>query len=104
MTGPDFGGLDGLRVNHAGLDAAAAKMYQTAKDMNARLDRLETDAAQYIATWAPDSDQRLSYDQAKTAWDWAMKELLDLLDGVSKTTYQSNADYIAADKRGAGRF
>ena len=104
MTGPDFGGLDGLRVNHPKLEAAAAEMYQRAKDMNARLDQLESDAQQYIQTWAPDSAQRLSSDQAKLAWDWAMKELLDLLDGVSKTTYQSNADYIQADKRGAGRF
>lgn len=104
MTGPDYGALDGLRVNHAGLEAAAANMYETAKAMNARLDQLESDASQYIQTWAPDSEQRVSYNQAKTAWDWAMKELLDLLDGVSKTTYQSNADYINADKRGAGRF
>lgn len=104
MTGPDFGALDGLRVHHGKLDEAAAAMYQTAVDMNARLDQLEHDARKYILTWAETSSQRQSWDQAKQAWDWAMKELLDLLDGVSKTTYQSNADYIQADKRGAGRF
>jgi len=104
MTGPDFGALDGLRVKHASLEAAAHNMYETAKAMNARLDQLETDVRPYVNTWAADSEQRLSYDQAKSAWDWAMKELLDLLDGVSTTTYQSNAEYIQADKRGAGRF
>ncbi|TQK73248.1 MULTISPECIES: WXG100 family type VII secretion target [unclassified Nocardioides] len=104
MTDPNFGGLDGLRVNHPELEAAAQAMYQTAKDMNARLDQLESDARQYVLTWAETSAQRQSWDQAKLAWDWAMKELLDLLDGVSQTTYQSNADYIQADKRGAGRF
>lgn len=104
MTGPDFGALDGLRVHHAGLDAAAASMYETAKAMSARLDQLEADARPAVSSWAPDSEQRLSYDRAKAAWDWAMKELLDLLDGVSRTTYQSNADYIRADHRGADRF
>jgi WXG100 family type VII secretion target len=104
MTGTNFGGLDGLRVKHGELDAAAQQMYEVAKAMNARLDQLESDASQYVQTWAPDSAQRQSYDQAKLAWDWAMKELLDLLDGVSKTTYQSNADYMQADKRGANRF
>ena len=104
MTGPDYGSLDGLRVRHGSLDAAAANMYETAKRMNATLDKLEADARKYVQTWADDSEQRLSDDRAKAAWDFAMKELLDLLDGVSKSTYQSNAEYMQADKRGAARF
>jgi len=104
MTGPDFGALDGLRVKHSALDAAAANMYETARRMNDILDRLESDARPYVQTWSETSAQRQSWDQSKAAWDWAMKELLDLLDGVSTTTYDSNANFMAADKRGADRI
>ena len=104
MTGAGFGGLDGLHVKHASLDAAAQQMCQTAQAMNARLDQLEQEARRYVDTWAHDSEQRTSYDRAKAAWDRAMRELLGLLDGVAKATHQSNADYAGADRRGAGRF
>ena len=33
--------LDGLRVNHAGLDTAAEDLYRTVKEIDDRLNRLE---------------------------------------------------------------
>lgn len=94
--------LDGLRVNHGELDAAAAQMYDTVKKMDNSLNDLENDIAGKVATWS--GAQQEAYRTSKAAWDWAMQEMRDLLDESHKTVYQSNADYMSADKRGADRF
>lgn len=94
--------LDGLRVNHAALDGAAADMQATVKKMDERLDRLERELEPLRSQWT--GAQQESYRVAKAAWDWAMQEMRDLLDESQKTVYQSNAEYMAADLRGAGRF
>lgn len=97
----DFG-LDGLRVQHGALDAAAEAMYATVKKMDESLNSLESDIAPKVATWS--GQQQEAYRASKAAWDWAMQELKDLLDRSHQSVYQSNAEYLAADKRGAGRF
>lgn len=94
--------LDGLRVNHAELNAAAQNMYDTVKKMDESLNSLENDIKDKVATWS--GDQQEAYRVSKSAWDWAMQEMKDLLDESHKTVYQSNADYAAADRRGAARF
>ncbi|MFC7505889.1 WXG100 family type VII secretion target [Nocardioides sp. CPCC 206347] len=94
--------LDGLRVNHGELDTAAQNMYTTVQRMDESLNNLEKDIANDVATWS--GNQQEAYRTAKAAWDWAMQEMRDLLDESHKTVYQSNAEYMAADKRGAGRF
>lgn len=94
--------LDGLRVNHGELEAAAQNMYMTVQKMDESLNNLETDIAKDVATWS--GEQQEAYRVSKAAWDWAMKEMRDLLDESHKTVYQSNAEYMGADKRGAARF
>lgn len=94
--------LDGLRVEHSALDGAAQDMYNTVKQMDARLDQLEADLKPLQSQWA--GSQQEAYTQAKAAWDWAMQEMKDLLDESHKTVSTSNADYMAADNRGAARF
>ena len=71
----DFGALDGLRVRHGELDAAAEAMYNTVKKMDDSLNSLESDVAPKVATWS--GDQQEAYKSAKAAWDWAMQELKD---------------------------
>lgn len=94
--------LDGLRVNHGELDAAAQNMYATVQKLDETLNNLEKDIANDVATWS--GQQQEAYRVSKAAWDWAMQEMRDLLDESHKTVYSSNAEYMAADKRGAGRF
>ena len=94
--------LDGLRVNHGELDAAAQNMYNTVKRMDDTLNDLETDIGPKVNDWH--GNQKDAYREAKAAWDWAMQEMRDLLDESHRTVYQSNADYMNADKRGAARF
>ncbi|MDN5745183.1 MAG: WXG100 family type VII secretion target [Nocardioidaceae bacterium] len=94
--------LDGLRVNHRELESAAAQMYETVKKMDGSLNDLENDIAPKVATWS--GAQKEAYRNSKAAWDWAMQEMRDLLDESHRTVYQSNADYMSADKRGADRF
>lgn len=96
------GNLDGLRVNHAALNTAAQDMYDTVKKMDERLDRLERELEPLRSQWS--GNQQESYRIAKTAWDVSMKEMRDLLDESSRTVYQSNDEYAAADRRGANRF
>ncbi|RYI98899.1 MAG: WXG100 family type VII secretion target [Actinomycetales bacterium] len=94
--------LDGLRVNHAALDTASDQMYRTVKKITDSLDTLEADIASKVAGWS--GDQQEAYRVSKAAWDWAMKEMADLLDQSQRTVFTSNQDYMSADKRGAGRF
>jgi len=94
--------LDGLRVNHAGLDQAAQDLSTTVKHIDDRLNRLESELAPLRSDWTGNAQQ--SYQVAKTKWDRAMQEMRDLLQETSTTVHQSNADYRAADQRGAASF
>jgi len=94
--------LDGLRVNHAGLDQAATDLGTTVKNIDDRLNRLESELAPLRSDWTGNAQQ--SYQVAKTKWDRAMQEMRDLLQETSTTVHQSNADYRAADQRGAASF
>lgn len=94
--------LDGIRVNHAGLDQGAEDLYKTVKDIDNRMNRLESELAPLRKDWTGNAQQ--SYTTAKAKWDWAIQEMRDLLDDTSKTVYQSNAEYKAADMRGAASF
>jgi ESAT-6 family protein len=94
--------LDGLRVNHAGLDMAAEDMYRTVKDIDDRLNRLEQELAPLRSDWTGAAQQ--SYTAAKAKWDGAIQEMRNLLDETSRTVQQSNAEYRAADQRGAASF
>jgi len=94
--------LDGLRVNHAGLNMAAQDLSNAVKHIDDRLNRLESELAPLRSDWTGNAQQ--SYQVAKTKWDTAMQEMRDLLQETSTTVHQSNADYQAADKRGAASF
>ena len=94
--------LDGLRVNHAGLDTAAEDMYRTVKDIDDRLNRLEQELAPLRSDWTGNAQQ--AYQTAKAKWDGAIQEMRDLLADTSAQVHQSNAEYKAADQRGAAAF
>jgi early secretory antigenic target protein ESAT-6 len=94
--------LDGIRVQHAALDQAAQDMYQTVKDIDDRMNRLEDELAPLKSDWHGNAQQ--AYTTAKAKWDWAIQEMRDLLDESHRTVYQSNAEYQAADRRGAAQF
>lgn len=94
--------LDGLRVNHAGLDTAAEDMGRTVKDIDDRLNRLEQELAPLRSDWSGSAQQ--AYTAAKAKWDGAIQDMRNLLEETSRTVYQSNAEYKAADQRGAASF
>lgn len=94
--------FDGLRVNHAGLDTAAQDLYATVKEIDDRLNRLESELAPLRSDWVGNAQQ--AYTTAKAKWDAAILEMKDLLNQTSQTVQQSNAEYMAADRRGASSF
>ncbi|MDN4161375.1 WXG100 family type VII secretion target [Nocardioides abyssi] len=94
--------LDGIRVNHAGLDTAAADLMQAVKNIDDRLNRLESELAPLRSDW--DGQAQQAYHVAKSKWDNAIQEMRNLLQETSAAVSQSNADYAAADKRGAAAF
>ena len=94
--------FEGLRVNHAGLDAAAQDLLATVKQIDDRLNRLESELAPLRSDWTGQAQE--AYTAAKARWDWAIGEMKDLLDQTSRSVAQSNADYQAADQRGAAAF
>jgi early secretory antigenic target protein ESAT-6 len=94
--------LDGLRVNHAGLDTAAEDLGRAVKQIDDRLNRLESELAPLRSDWSGNAQQ--AYVAAKAKWDNAMNEMKTLLAETSTAVTQSNADYKAADQRGAASF
>jgi 6 kDa early secretory antigenic target len=94
--------FDGLRVDHAGLETAADDLRRTVSDIDERLNRLEQELAPLRSNWSGNAQQ--AYLGAKARWDRAMGEMRDLLDETGRTVLQSNAEYHAADQRGAASF
>lgn len=94
--------LDGLRVNHAGLDTAAEDLGRAVKSIDDRLNRLEGELAPLRSDWTGNAQN--AYEVAKAKWDGAMQDMKSLLQDTSNTVHQSNAEYKAADQRGAASF
>lgn len=94
--------LDGLRVNHAGLDTVADDLGQAVRRIDERLERLESELAPLRSDWTGSAQQ--AYTAAKSTWDRAMHEMRGLIHDTSATVVQSNVEYRAADQRGAAAF
>lgn len=94
--------LDALKVNHAGLDEAADDLMRIVTEIGARMSRLEQELTPLRSSWIGEAQQ--SYTEAKRRWDGAIEEMRDLLRSTSQQVTTSNADYRAADARGARAF
>ncbi|CAA9372269.1 MAG: protein of unknown function DUF909 [uncultured Nocardioides sp.] len=94
--------FDGIQVQHGKLEMGAADVMQAAKDIENRLDQLESDLNPLSSDWS--GNAKLAYRDAKAKWDQAMTEMITLLQQASQGVDSSNAEYRAADQRGAGRF
>jgi 6 kDa early secretory antigenic target len=94
--------LDGLKVNHAGLDQAADDLIGIVNRIDARMHDLERELNPLRANWIGDAQQ--AYTAAKARWDTAITEMRDLLRSTSQQVVQSNAEYRAADTRRARAF
>ncbi len=91
-----------LRVVHGGLDAVADDLTRTVREIDGRMDELAAELAPLQSDWTGQAQQ--AYLHAKATWDTALAEMRDLLAETSATVAQSNADYRAADARGAAAF
>ena len=99
MTGAGF---DGLVVNHAGLNEVTDHLYKMVKDIDDRMNTLESDLAPLQSDWS--GNAQAAYNQAKLKWDTAIAEMMQLLNDTGSTVGQSNQEYHAADMRGAHRL
>jgi len=95
-------GFDGINVQHGRLDQGAADVMAAAKDIEARLGQLEGELKPLRSDWT--GSAKIAYDEAKIAWDKAIEEMIVLLHNASAGVDTSNAEYKAADQRGASRF
>jgi 6 kDa early secretory antigenic target len=94
--------LDGLRVNHAGLDEAAADLMRIVAKIGDRLNQLKGELEPLRTSWVGDAQR--AYAEAAARWDGAITEMRDLLAVTSQQVARSNAEYRAADARGARSF
>lgn len=94
--------LDGIKVNHAALDAAVDDMRQAVSRIDERLNQLESEVEPLRSSWAGSAQQ--SYTIAKSKWDNAIEEMRDLLTETHMAVMASNDDYRTADKQGAALF
>jgi WXG100 family type VII secretion target len=94
--------FDGIKVQHGRLEQGAADVMSAAKDIEARLDALESELNPLRSDW--NGNAKLAYDQAKAKWDAAMSDMILLLNDASRGVAASNDEYRAADNRGRDRF
>jgi early secretory antigenic target protein ESAT-6 len=99
MTGTGF---DGLVVNHGGLNEVTDHLYKMVKDIDDRMNNLESDLAPLQSEWSGNAQG--AYVQAKAKWDTAIAEMMQLLGDTGNTVGQSNQEYHSADLRGANSF
>ena len=95
-------GFDGLHVNHAALDQAAQDLSNAVRGVDARMNQLEDELRPLQSDW--NGQAKDQYAISKQRWNTAIYEMLTLLGQTSTSVNQSNADYIAADQRGAQSF
>lgn len=94
--------IDGINVQHGKLDAGSADVLTAANAIRARLNALEDDLKPLASDWTGAAKQ--SYEQARTTWDRAIDDMVQLLRAASSNVATSNDEYRAADARGADRF
>jgi 6 kDa early secretory antigenic target len=94
--------LDGLRVDHAGLERTADDLRRIVGRIDARLQALDHELAPLRTQWVGDAQE--AYVVAKARWDGAITEMGDLLRSTAEQVSRSNEDYRAADARGARAF
>lgn len=94
--------FDGMKVDHAGLDTAHGDITSQARQMDSRLDDLEGQLNRLMPYFTGQAST--AYEDARRKWDAKMREMQMLLTQIGSTVATSNAEYRAADMRGAGRF
>ncbi|WP_232679987.1 WXG100 family type VII secretion target [Nocardioides sp. R-C-SC26] len=93
---------DGILVNHGALEQATADMQQSIKDIDDRLNRLEAELKPLQSDWHGQAQE--SYRISKGKWDQAIADMRNLLNETQMGVSNSNSEYAAADRRGAGHF
>src|SRR6476659_5923215 len=94
--------LDGLRVDHAGLERTAGDLMSVVDRIDARLQALERDLGPLRTGWV--GEAQLAYTAAQARWDTAVREMRDLLRSTALQVEVANDAYRAADARGARAF
>jgi WXG100 family type VII secretion target len=94
--------LDGLKVNHAGLAQVADELMSVVGRIDDRMHQLERELEPLRADWI--GEAQTAYVLAKQRWDGAIDTMRDLLRSTSAQVRRSNAEYHAADSRGARSF
>jgi 6 kDa early secretory antigenic target len=94
--------FDGIRVTHSALQDGAANMLRSVNDINERLDRLEQELELLRSSWS--GSQQGAYLAAKTKWDTAIAEMVQLLNDTQRAVVASDESFVNADTQGARRF
>jgi WXG100 family type VII secretion target len=94
--------LDGLMVDHAGLDRTADDLTAAVQAIGDRLERLAQELDPLRSSWV--GEAQTAYVAAKQRWDGAVLELRDILAQTARQVRESNAAYRVADARGARLF
>lgn len=94
--------LDGLRVDHSGMQQTADDLMAIVTAIDARMQDLERELGPLRARWVGDAHE--AYAAAKARWDAAITEMRGLLHSTSEQVTRSNSEYRAADARGARSF
>lgn len=92
----------GLTVDHGSLEATAQDLVAGARAIEGRLDRLEQELQPLRSEWSGNAQE--AYIRAKAVWDQEMTQMIQLLQQTSNSVTNANAEYRAADNRGANRF
>lgn len=94
--------FDGINVQHAKLTQGSADVIAGARAIEARLNTLEDELKPLATDWT--GAAKNAYAESKATWDRAIADMIVLLERAGKNVETSNAEYMAADGRGAMRL
>lgn len=94
--------LDDLKVEHGGLERVADDLMTIVNRVGCRMEELDRELSPLRTQWV--GDAQLAYAASKQRWDAAIAEMRELLQVTARQVTQSNAEYRAADERGARSF
>ena len=99
MTSPGDGSIV---LSFSALHAAAAAISGNLTKLRARLDQLEGDLQQLVATWS--GDAQAAYLIQKKQWEQAAQDLAVMLQSIVIALGNTNTDYTSAQRRIVASF
>lgn len=91
-----------LVVNYGSLDKAASDIEAAAKRLRGDLERVQQEVKKVAQTW--EGEAQTAYMRVHVTWDQKADSLERTLNQIAAKVRQASGEYLASDRKAAGRF